>query len=751
MTLAQGRTNFNGQAPNSPVPADGADCPAARAQAGEQVCNELDIAFQSLLNGLQANWQPTEVVAFTDGMLDFLATYSYGADGPSEGQLRELLGCLQKRLRKLKYQAKAVRAYIADLRDKAKLAGRQGFGGPTPGQAGGGNAGPCPLYYVVPAPGEDPPADPELEGMYKLVGRQPQLTNFAARILADVSVHDDFEPTRRFEGETVLRGVVRSFRINAKDYANGRELEAVLCEAAGAKARFLCKPTDLRSAISALSTPEPKAVTTSIGWNAAGDAFLVPSGRITAAGLTPYENGDIRVDLSGEDRAACLDLKCLDPVALAAVKAHVAEDFLQLHDRRVMYALAGTVAAALLARFAEGVRRFALWLEGPSGAGKSFAAQLAQNFFGKFSMTGEDQMATWTSTVNFLQRHGFFFKDAIYLVDDYKPEYVTPFQAIRLIQNYADGTARGRLRVDATANMTRPIRGFLVVTGEDILEQSSSVMARCIRVPVPYRRCELRAADLERGRRCLQHYHNYPGVTADFIRHLLSHGRIQRFGDEVRCRQDFFNALIQGQPNGLRIAGNFALLAAAFAEMAAYMQDVWPAWQQATREFIEQDLAELCVSMVGDVREQQASQIFVATLADLIEQRRVQVNGYQPHDSLRDFAPVIGSFHFAQRPRDRAVGAPPLGFFQLSTKLSLEAVNESLRRQVRSPLRISEKALLQQLRRDGLLVGEDGLPVPPDGNCSGTVSVGGGRIRRAFRILPAALFGSEHGNDGGHQ
>jgi hypothetical protein len=78
------------------------------------------------------------------------------------------------------------------------------------------------------------------------------------------------------------------------------------------------------------------------------------------------------------------------------------------------------------------------------------------------------------------------------------------YQVIRVLQNYADGTGRGRLKVDATTNVSRPIRGLLVSTGEDIPEHSASVVARSVVVPVPQA-----AKDLERGARCIKECQNY--------------------------------------------------------------------------------------------------------------------------------------------------------------------------------------------------------------------------------------------------
>jgi uncharacterized protein (DUF927 family) len=222
-----------------------------------------------------------------------------------------------------------------------------------------------------------------------------------------------------------------------------------------------------------------------------------------------------------------------------------------VQDPRVTYALFGTVAAAVLTRFARGVNRFALWLRGPTGAGKTFAAQLAQNFYGAFpiGVTVENQVASWTATPNALQVIGYYFKDALYLIDDFKFESCNPRDVVRFVQNYADGTARSRLNADATLNTTRPVRGFVVATGEDIPEHAASVTARLIVIDVPERtpaQKGLRAAELAHGRRCLAECGHYPGVTLDFVRWLLAAGRLPGFPDRVAARQQFYHEKIAG-------------------------------------------------------------------------------------------------------------------------------------------------------------------------------------------------------------
>src|SRR5262249_48494606 len=161
--------------------------------------------------------------------------------------------------------------------------------------------------------------------------------------------------------------------------------------------------------------------------------------------------------------------------------------------------------------------------------------------------------------------------------------------------------------------------------------------------PVRERPPDLRAEDLRHGHRCLQQCAHYPGVMADFLRHLLAHERPRAFAEEVLARRDAFHRAVAGNPNALRVAGKFRLLAAALGGILAYFVDVWPAAEEVGRRFIAEDLVRQCTDMVGAVREQRASAIFVAVLAGLLQQRRVRVdrdpNSYR---SASDSSPLIG-------------------------------------------------------------------------------------------------------------
>ena len=553
--------------------------------------------------------------------------------------------------------------------------------------------------------------DPERSGIYRRTAAgESRLTNFVARIDREVKVHDDVQGEARFEGTVRLHGREHPFAIPARDYADGRKLQGVLYEAAGAQARFLGDPRQLLDACSSLSEPARIERTTNFGWVADGTAFLAPSGVVTDEGFRDYRDGEVRVDLGAEQAARWLDLRGLEPGELRDARRHVAEDLLPLHDRVVMCSLLGAVALAPLLRFVPGVNRFGLWLRGTTGEGKSFAAKLAQNFFGDFPIEDGSRVGRWTSTVGFTQRQGFYFKDALYLVDDYKPESVRHHEVVKLLQNYADNSTRGRLNADATTKASREVRGLLVATGEDVPEHSASALARLVVVEVPRR-----DKDLGRGSRCLQWRPAYRGVMADFLRWTIAGGRPEAFRDRVAVLQGAYYEPIAGRQNDLRIATNFALLGAAFEEFAAYLADVWDGARAEAATFVEVDLPALRDRMVGAVQDQLPSATFLEELRTLIATGRVRLaGGGAPRTTLpagdrSAHVPLVGrlaALGLQGEPAGRA-NAPVV---EISLKSALREIQGSLADQRRPELRITEGALVDQFIADGLLLDGQGVP-----------------------------------------
>ncbi len=561
--------------------------------------------------------------------------------------------------------------------------------GPQAGNDSPGVEGPqaaMPRYAaVLPAAEEDGPRETGIRDTLN----DRVLTNFVVILDEDNEVQDDIQSWREFTGTLTKSTGPVPFRITAIDYADNAKLKAALFSAGGCDLIIFCTLDELRRAISTLSnSPTSRKMTTNFGWTPDKKAFLSPDVIVRQDGIEVLdERAELRVDLAAEVPACYLGLKRLDADGLVRVKKHIVTDLLTLSDPVVTYTLLGAVSSAVLYPFTQGAGRFALWLVGLTGSGKSFAAKLFANFFGHFPLESA-AFTTWSATGNFIQRQGYFFKDAMYLVDDYKPETARyPQEVVRVLQAYADNTARGRLRADATANVLRPIRGLLVCTGEDVPEHHASAIARSVIVKVPQK-----AKNLEAGRRCKEEYQNYTGVMADFIRWLLNEGRCEGFTKRFNELQKKFYDDVAGQQNDIRVATNLALIGAAFETFAEYLSDDWEGWQEAVRKFVEEDLIAVRDGMLGEAKEQQASEVFLRTLGDLIRFKHVRIDGMT---GCRDaeHKPVVGQTAGWRRGPGITVNVgPDQDRLVICTSLALAEVNSSLRQQGRAELKITQNA-----------------------------------------------------------
>jgi hypothetical protein len=578
------------------------------------------------------------------------------------------------------------------------------------------------------------PGDLEGATRYGLIDREDNfkhLTDFELVIDEERAVQDDVEGSTAFVGRLLLPDREEPVRIPAANYASDERLRQALYSAGGSGLTIDCTMGVLRNAVAATSPNRVRRrFTTNFGWCDDGKEFLVPQGRVTATGFIPSNPDDpLRLDLTDCPQASHLGLRPLPDDELWAVKRHVVEDLLALHRREVTYPLFGMAAAAILRPFSGVSHRFAGWLVGETGSGKTLLAKLVMGFFGDYRPGDDNRFASWCWTPNAIEKAGYYFKDSLYLVDDFKAGTTWHAQNVRLLQAYGDGTARARLKSDANFNPARPIRGLLLATGENTVDQEASAMARTVLV-----RVEPPQKDLERRQRCLDRCGSYSGVMAGFITWLLAQGRTKEFADRVRMYEGRYYRQVSGQPNDARVAANLAVLASAFAEFAEFLGDVWPAWQEEVRRFGEEDVPALLSQMMGAVREQRAIEVFWNILSHLIRCSRVRLDTSDSPST----APIVGKW----LPGPKKVG-------WVVPELALAEVQKTLRDQGRPLLALTAGEIPGLLRKEGRLVDRDGKMLQPRSDDSGIQQLRyGGERQRGFRINVRELHCAMPADDG---
>jgi hypothetical protein len=708
------------------APAGGPD--GGDARAGDSPTAEaIDQFVRRWVNEIEEGWGPARLGHHHEALVEYVAL---NYDALRACGLEEVLGAANKALKQHGYDTltrkKLNREVAAVARDRARTHRVQAKAARAAAAEDGGlpTLATRPRYHARSLSAGEDPADDSGCGIIDREADYKPRTNFELFLEEDHVVEDEAEPQTVFVGRLRTPGREAPFRIRSVDYASNEALRAAVYAAGGSGLWMDLGMDQLRNAVAVISPDRVRRrSTTAFGWTDDGRGYLVPAGLITSGGLQPAgADSELRLDLSDCPQAAHLGMRPLTERELDAARRHVIDDLMPLHHRGVTHALLGMAAAAVLRRFGGVSHRFAGWLAGETGTGKTLLSRLFMSFFGAYPPDEENRFASWAWTVNSIERAGYYFKDTLYLVDDFKTATTWHAQAVRLLQAYGDGAARGRLRSDANFNPARPIRGLLLSTGENVIDQEASTTARTVLVRVE----PFGPKDLDRRGRCLRACGVYSSVMAGFIRWLLERGRTGEFADRVRDCEAAFYRQVQGKPNDSRVAANFAVLAAAHAQFAEYLGD-GDAWRAEARRFQEGDLPALLGGMIQAVREQRPVQIFWETLCDLVGYGRVRTDDREPGN-----APVIG------RGPDRF---PHPSYF-VCTELALAEVQRSLQAQGRPQIPLRAQEIPDLLRKEGKLVDRDGRPIPADGRGGVTGQhrvVPGEAARRGFYVSGAAL------------
>lgn len=510
------------------------------------------------------------------------------------------------------------------------------------------------------------------------------ISNFIIEMDKEVEVFDGYDNKRKFEGKIRGSGWNRYFKLDAKSFFNDNKLREAIGEQAGARAQF--KPENvkhIRLASQKLSKIKQESVLKQFGWRD-DKTFLTPAVIITKDGVA--ENSEIKVDLSEAENAKHLNLQILDNGLFEKVARHILNDLMPLHPPDVVYPLIGHAFIAPVMKFQNDTTRYVLWLKGITGCGKSFIARLFQCFFGLF--IEDNTITSWTSTTNFIQMVGFYFKDAIFLVDDFKKGNIkNRNDLIQKLQTYADGTGRGRLNADSTTKQTRPILGLMLCTGEDVPEHEASILARIL--IVDFSNTE---KDIEKGKRCLEYRKYYSGIMAKYIHWIISKDIKPQIKQLVQKHMDLFYQGIEGQLNDIRIARNLALNFTGFRLFCNFLQDAGIITEDENERMWKHALSILLSireRQIETVKDEQGSNIFLDTLSELIGTGRVSIEGHFAGENK--LSPGVGFTKAKDDP-----------FVYINTITAYAEVQKVIV-QGGGSLNLSKNAIGKQLCDDGLL------------------------------------------------
>jgi hypothetical protein len=394
------------------------------------------------------------------------------------------------------------------------------------------------------------------------VEREHPLTNFRARIIGDITRDDGAETTRRFEiklkqGERHVTTTVAVAQFPAMRWpVEALGAEAVLYAGAGTA-------DHTRVAIQLLSkSPVRRTVYAHTGWRKISDdwVYIQAGGAIGAAG----EVEGIEVSLPPELAAFQLELPSDVNSAKSAIAASLR--LLNVGPDRITIPTFGAIWRAIV-----GGADFSVFLYGPTGVFKTELSALVEQHFG----TGFDARhlpTSFTSTANTNEALAFAAKDAVLVVDELHPpasgsEREAMYRdAARLLRSQGNAAGRGRMRSDGTLRPSRPPRGLMVATGEE-LPRGQSIHARLFTLEI-----QAGSVDTDRLTACQADAARglYAQATAAFVRWLAPHL------DEARAEFEALRREARGQfhHDHARTADIRAQLTAAYSIFVAFLVEV---------------------------------------------------------------------------------------------------------------------------------------------------------------------------------
>jgi hypothetical protein len=298
------------------------------------------------------------------------------------------------------------------------------------------------------------------------------LCNFAARIVEQV-VYDDGVESRIMlvvEGELFDGTSLKPSTITAEEFSG---LNWVLREWGTRPIIYAGAGTKdhLRVALQFLSGDVlHRTVYRHSGWRMVNDqwCYLHCGGAIGAVGALSVEIDGSLKNIIFEAPARNISLQ--DSI-------HASLRILKLAPSSVMFSVLSAVYRCILKSSDHGIH-----LTGPTGTFKSEIASLCQRHFG-MGFDARHLPASWSSTANSLEASAFTAKDALLVVDDFCPTGTISDvarmhrDADRLMRAQGNNSGRQRMRPDGTLRPTRPPRGMIMSTGEDV-PRGQSLRAR---------------------------------------------------------------------------------------------------------------------------------------------------------------------------------------------------------------------------------------------------------------------------------
>ncbi|MFI5351356.1 MAG: hypothetical protein ACHQZS_00190 [Candidatus Binatales bacterium] len=300
-----------------------------------------------------------------------------------------------------------------------------------------------------------------------------RLTNFTARIAVERLIDDGLQQWREYLIGADGDGSKYLVEVGASDFASLDWIREKL------PAHFGVLPgrgtaDHAQWAIRQLSVEsQRKTLFAHSGMRRVGEAHCY----LHAQGALPDRGADTAIETRLPQALERLVLPQPDSDPREAVRA--ALQFVDLTDARITAPIFGAIWRAPL-----GEADFSLHIAGSTGAFKTELAALAQGHFGAGFDAGH-LPCDWTWTENALEELAFAAKDAVLVIDDFRPptDYrerdALMRKAERVFRAQGNRQGRGRLNRDIQLRQPRPPRCLVISTGE-IYPRGQSLAGRIL-------------------------------------------------------------------------------------------------------------------------------------------------------------------------------------------------------------------------------------------------------------------------------
>jgi hypothetical protein len=368
-----------------------------------------------------------------------------------------------------------------------------------------------------------------------------------------------------------------------------------------------------------LGITETEFMTTQ-GW--VKDTYVMPSVIVDKEGVKP--NTEKKVDLTGKAFASSYDFKILSDEEFKSTMLHIKADLLNTWPRLwTTVGLAHTMLPAV--KHVLGMeRRASLFYEGLTGAGKTELMCALQWFWGNFR-----KVLNLKSSGNGALYEAFECKDALMAIDDYKGLDKYQRSALHDLLHYGyDGHVSTKLQRDGTPRELKMVRAVVIATGEQFLDDSSSVIARTILIEVKKHNT---AATVESYTRCQEKYPLYQGITPRFIHWLLNQDVAALKADLATIQADLLSEL-EEKVNSARIATNLGVNHLTWRLWTGFMLEAGVIGPKAQEELIQEHrlyVSKLAWDTALRCESEQNSHLFVNDLRYLILSKEVRIENLE--------------------------------------------------------------------------------------------------------------------------